>query len=109
MSTSARPKIANYHFTTRTPNLGVVRLHDDVDFVIADIPGLIEGAHQGTGLGLDFLKHVERTRVLIHIVDIAGLQKDDHGTDENHAEDEFLVEKEVFNIFHNGLGLADCL
>ncbi len=72
MSTSARPKIANYHFTTRTPNLGVVRLHDDNDFVIADIPGLIEGAHQGTGLGLDFLKHVERTRVLIHIVDVAG-------------------------------------
>lgn len=72
MSTSARPKIANYHFTTRTPNLGVVRLHDDDDFVIADIPGLIEGASKGTGLGLDFLKHVERTRVLIHIVDVAG-------------------------------------
>lgn len=72
MSTSARPKIANYHFTTKTPNLGVVSLYDEHDFVIADIPGLIEGAHQGTGLGLDFLKHVERTRVLIHIVDVAG-------------------------------------
>lgn len=72
VSTSARPKIANYHFTTKTPNLGVVRIHDDSDFVIADIPGLIEGAHQGSGLGLDFLKHVERTRVLIHIVDVSG-------------------------------------
>lgn len=71
VSTSAKPKIGNYHFTTRTPNLGVVRLYDH-DFVLADIPGLVEGAHEGTGLGLDFLKHVDRTKVLIHVVDISG-------------------------------------
>ena len=71
VSTSAKPKIGNYHFTTITPNLGVVHLYDS-SFVMADIPGLVEGAHEGTGLGLDFLKHVERTKVLIHVVDIAG-------------------------------------
>lgn len=71
VSTSAKPKIGNYHFTTITPNLGVVHLYD-TSFVMADIPGLVEGAHEGTGLGLDFLKHVERTKVLIHVVDIAG-------------------------------------
>ena len=71
VSTSAKPKIGNYHFTTITPNLGVVHLYD-TSFVMADIRGLVEGAHEGTGLGLDFLKHVERTKVLIHVVDIAG-------------------------------------
>ena len=71
VSTSADPKIANYHFTTITPNLGVVKLYDR-SFVMADIPGLIEGASQGMGLGLDFLKHIERTRVLIHVVDVSG-------------------------------------
>lgn len=70
-STSAKPKIGNYHFTTITPNLGVVDMFD-TQFVMADIPGLIEGAHEGTGLGLNFLKHIERTKMLIHIVDIAG-------------------------------------
>ncbi len=72
--TNARPKIANYHFTTLNPNLGVVDLDDTNGFVIADIPGLIEGASQGVGLGHEFLRHIERTKVLIHIVDVAGTE-----------------------------------
>lgn len=72
--TKAKPKIANYHFTTLTPNLGVVQTKFGESFVLADIPGLIEGASEGIGLGHDFLRHVERTKVLIHIVDISGLE-----------------------------------
>ncbi|MDO4332099.1 MAG: GTPase ObgE [Eubacteriales bacterium] len=72
--TNARPKIANYHFTTLNPNLGVVDLEDAKGFVIADIPGLIEGASEGVGLGHEFLRHIERTKVLIHIVDAAGTE-----------------------------------
>ena len=72
--TNARPKIANYHFTTLTPNLGVVDLEGADGFVIADIPGLIEGASEGVGLGHQFLRHIERTRVLIHIVDAASTE-----------------------------------
>ena len=72
--TKAKPKIANYHFTTLTPNLGVVKTKFGESFVLADIPGLIEGAAEGVGLGHDFLRHVERTKVLIHIVDISGLE-----------------------------------
>ena len=72
--TKAKPKIANYHFTTLTPNLGVVQTKFAESFVLADIPGLIEGAAEGVGLGHDFLRHVERTKVLIHIVDISGLE-----------------------------------
>ena len=74
MTTKADPKIANYHFTTLTPNLGVVKTKYGDSFVLADIPGLIEGAAEGVGLGHDFLRHVERTKVLIHIVDISGLE-----------------------------------
>lgn len=69
--TSAKPKIENYHFTTLAPNLGVVRSYD-YDFILADIPGLIEGAAEGAGLGHDFLRHIERTRMIAHVVDIAG-------------------------------------
>ncbi|MFA6939693.1 MAG: GTPase ObgE [Clostridiaceae bacterium] len=68
----AKPKIANYHFTTLSPNLGVVGLRGINSFVIADIPGIIEGASEGIGLGLEFLRHIERTRLLIHLVDISG-------------------------------------
>lgn len=72
--TNARPKIANYHFTTLNPNLGVVDLPGGNGFVIADIPGLIEGASEGVGLGYQFLRHIERTRVMIHIVDAASTE-----------------------------------
>lgn len=74
MVSSAKPKIANYHFTTIDPNLGVVSLGLESSFVIADIPGLIEGAADGIGLGHDFLKHVERTKLLVHVVDVSGCE-----------------------------------
>ena len=70
--TNANPKIANYHFTTLAPNLGVVDLADGEGFVLADIPGLIEGASLGAGLGHEFLRHIERTKMMIHVVDAAG-------------------------------------
>lgn len=72
--TNAQPKIANYHFTTLQPNLGVVDMEDGFGFVIADIPGLIEGASEGVGLGHEFLRHIERTKVMVHIVDAAGTE-----------------------------------
>ncbi len=89
--TNARPKIANYHFTTLNPNLGVVDLEGAKGFVIADIPGLIEGASEGVGLGHEFLRHIERTRVMIHIVDAAGSEGRDP------IEDIYAINKELAN------------
>ena len=87
VSTSARPKIENYHFTTIEPNLGVVKLYDK-DFVMADIAGIIEGAHKGLGLGLKFLRHIERTKVLIHVVDVSGSEGRDPKEDFDKINEE---------------------
>ena len=87
--TNAQPKIANYHFTTLQPNLGVVDMEDGFGFVIADIPGLIEGASEGIGLGHEFLRHIERTKVMIHIVDAAGTEGRDPISDIKAINKEF--------------------
>ena len=87
--TSAKPKIADYHFTTIVPNLGVVKGENGNSFVIADIPGIIEGASEGTGLGLQFLRHVERTRLLLHFLDVSGAEG------RNPVEDFHIINKEL--------------
>lgn len=86
---NAKPKIANYPFTTLDPNLGVVRLDEERSFVVADIPGIIEGASEGVGLGDEFLKHIERCRILVHLVDISGLEG------RNPIDDFKLINKEL--------------
>lgn len=87
----AKPKIADYPFTTLTPNLGVVRYGDDASFVVADIPGLISGAHQGVGLGQQFLKHIERTKIFAHIVDVSELSGRDPLVDYDEINNELLM------------------
>ncbi|NPV73824.1 MAG: GTPase ObgE [Pelotomaculum sp.] len=94
---AARPKIASYPFTTITPNLGVVRVDDGRSFVMADIPGLIEGAHKGAGLGHEFLRHVERTRLLVHVLDTAGSEGRDPVQD-------FLVTNRELSLYNPALG-----
>ena len=71
---AAKPKIAPYHFTTIVPNLGMVETEDHRSFAMADLPGLIEGAHEGIGLGHQFLRHIERTRVIVHVIDMSGME-----------------------------------
>ncbi len=88
VSSNARPKIAAYHFTTLQPNLGMVRLDDGRDFVMADLPGIIEGAHNGAGLGLEFLRHIERCRVIVHVIDMAATDGRDPYEDYNIINNE---------------------
>lgn len=90
----AKPKIADYHFTTLAPNLGLVETDDHRNFVMADLPGLIEGAHEGVGLGHQFLRHIERTRVIVHVIDMSGLE----GRDPYEDYTTINAELEAYNL-----------
>ncbi|WP_462257883.1 Obg family GTPase CgtA, partial [Ruminococcus champanellensis] len=96
---AAKPKIANYHFTTLTPVLGVVKIAQERSFVMADIPGLIEGASEGVGLGHEFLRHVERCRLILHVLDVSGVEGRDP------IEDYKIINRELANFSEE---LAEC-
>lgn len=109
---AARPKIADYHFTTLQPNLGVVDTEDGRSFVMADLPGLIEGAHEGVGLGHQFLRHVERTRLIVHVIDMAGTEGRDPYEDyvkineELSQYDDHLIDKKQI-VVANKMDMPD--
>ncbi len=98
---AAKPKIADYPFTTLTPNLGVVKIDDYQSFVVADIPGLIEGASEGHGLGIQFLKHIERTELFVHLIDISGFSGRDP------IEDYRVINHELSSYDHNNENKED--
>lgn len=114
----AKPKIANYHFTTLKPNLGVVKIGPEKSYVVADIPGLIEGASDGIGLGFDFLRHVERTKMLVHVLDASGSEGRDPVADYYQIREELekynikladkkeIVVANKMDIFGSDIGLA---
>ena len=103
MVSKSKPKIAAYHFTTLTPNLGVTKATDGRSYVIADLPGLIEGASKGEGLGDKFLKHIERTRVIAHIVDMGAAEGQDP------YEDYATINKELENFNNKIIELEETI
>ena len=102
--TAAKPKIGAYHFTTIVPNLGMVRTKSGESFAMADLPGLIEGASQGVGLGTQFLRHIERTRVILHVIDMSASE----GRDPYEDYLQINKELETYNLRLNGTSTNYC-